>query len=142
MRDCPFDAEVWATASVLEEPGMLDYEYSKVFALDTEVQILNLDTIRERGIPIVSTQSYATEPLPYFDIRRKLGANYWRPTVSFMIAYAMYLGYKKLRLYGVDQGPEKKYAWARPILMFWLGMATGLGVEWELGPNCILLRDN
>jgi hypothetical protein len=72
---------------------------------------------------------------------------YIKNDTSYMISYALYLGYKSLLLWGIDQGGgpkelESTYEIGRPYAMYWLGVATGMGVEWKLAENSILLRDN
>uniref|UniRef100_A0A6M3L4T9 Putative methyltransferase n=1 Tax=viral metagenome TaxID=1070528 RepID=A0A6M3L4T9_9ZZZZ len=141
-KDCPFDAECWATSTVLEMPEISNYhQIHKVFAFDDyNVTKNGLRTAKKYRIPIVSTQGYATEKYPFEDIVRELGYSYFRPTVSYMIAYAIYQGYEKLRLYGIDQAPEWEHLINKPYVMFWLGVATGRKVKWELSKFSILLE--
>ena len=37
---------------------------------------------------------------------------------------------------------EPMYTMGRPYVMFWLGVATGMGVKWALAPDSILLRED
>jgi len=139
--ECPFDAEVWASVRALTVEGLADREYSKVFAFDSRTLPALKKPISiaiERGIPLVSTKEYATERYPKEEIIKDLAVDFTKNTISYMIAYALYLGYKKIRLYGVDQAPEWDYICNRPFVMFWLGVAHGKGVKIELAKASLL----
>lgn len=125
--ECPFDAELWATASMLPR---IDPDCTKVFAFGNDSQEARDIALRE-GIPIVSTESYATERFPLDEIISEFG-DYFRPAISYMIAYAIYLGYEKIRLYGVDQGDEWHHIYDKHYITFWLGVANGRGVAYEI----------
>ncbi len=140
-KDCPFNAECWAASTVLSEVKDCS-KIHKVFAFDDYSFVRESLTIAsENHIPIVSTQNYATEKYPLQDIIKELGGKpYFLPSISYTIAYAIYKGYKKLRLYGIDQAPEWEHLINKPYVMFWLGVATGRGIEWELSKYSILLE--
>lgn len=140
-KDCPFDAECWAIASVLNDPEISKHQIHKVFAFD-DYALVKSEVVLARGknIPIMSTQGYASEPYPLKEITEEFGQTYFRTSVSYMIAYAIYKGYEKLRLYGIDQAPEWVHIVNKPYVMFWLGVATGRGVKWELSKYSILLE--
>lgn len=136
--ECPFDAEVWTTVNLLPE---IDHKCSKVFAFDRYKLVKKgLDVARSRGIPIVSTFWYATEKYPFDEIIEEFRTRYLKITISYMIAYAIYLGYEKIRLYGVDAGPEWRYLVDKPYVTFWLGVATGRGIEWAINQTSLLQR--
>lgn len=141
LSDCPYDGEIWATSSYLSHPQARVDKIDKVFAFDflryveTELKIA-----REHNIPIVSTRDYATEPYPLSDIvgEFNLDPDFLLNTMSYMIALTIYQGYEKINLYGVDQGPEWEYLSTKPYITFWLGVATGRGIMFELSPSCLL----
>lgn len=148
MNGCPFDAEVWAALSVLGIEGWEDKPYSKAFCFDIPGYKLDeqagLEVAQARGIPIVSSNPFLfiTEQYPLREIQEMFGHWHVMSDMSYMIAMALYKGYKSLLLYGVDQGPGLIYQRGRPFTIYWLGVATGMGVEWELAPNCILWRQS
>lgn len=141
LAECPvpFVRETWVAASVLGVPEWAGYDYSKVFCFDvienpTEKQARGVDVTkektgvgiaRERRIPVVSTHDYATESYPISDIIRQFGTNYFLNDSSYMIAYALYLGYESLFLYGIDQ-TDGGYEKGRSYVAYWLGVATGM----------------
>jgi len=150
MKGCPFDigVEVWAALSVLSIEGWEDKSYSKTFLFDVPDKKLDeqggLKVAQARGIPIVSNLClpFTTEPYPTREIGRMFGQAHFMNDMSYMIAMALYEGYKSLLLYGVDQGPGLIYQRGRPFTIYWLGVATGMGVSWDLAPDCILWRQS
>lgn len=138
-KECPYDTEVWAVSTVLLLPDVKKECISKVFAIDKyELIEEDLGITRELDIPIVSVRDYATESYPLKEIKEEFQTTYFRNTISYTIAMAIYEGYEMLKLYGVDQGPQWNYIANRPYVMFWLGVATGRGVKWELSDSSIL----
>ena len=148
MNGCPFDAEVWTTVSVLSHKGFENKPYTKLFLFDLpEAKVdetQGMEVAQTKDIPIVGFEnaSCITEPYPLGEINKKFDTHYFFNDMSYMIALALYNGYKSLLLWGVDQGREYIYTYGRSYIMYWLGMATGMGVEWELAPDSILLRDD
>lgn len=58
---------------------------------------------------------------------------YMNNSISWMIALAIYMGYKRIGIYGVDMAMdgvhgESEYGWQRPSVEFWIGVARGLGI--------------
>ncbi|KKM15180.1 hypothetical protein LCGC14_1698710, partial [marine sediment metagenome] len=91
--------------------------------------------------------SHITEPYPLTEIQERFDTYYFKNDMSYMIAYALHKGYRDILLWGVDQGGgppelEPMYTMGRPYVMFWLGVATGMGVKWALAPDSILLRED
>jgi len=132
--ECPFDGnEIWAASTALITEGLKEKQFDKVFAFDPISNPRVEESVRiakERNIPVVSVNKYATEKYPIFDIIREFHTNYFLNTASYMIALAIYRGYTKLRLYGIDQS-EGDYAKGKSYVSFWLGVATGRGMSWS-----------
>jgi hypothetical protein len=144
MANCPFDTEVWASLSVLGHKEYEDKPYSKLFCFDYPGRKLDeqagLEIAQARGLPVISRMNspFVTELIPLRKMSERFNSCFWLNDMSYMIAYALYLGYKSLLLWGVDQGPEPMYRETRKYVTYWLGVATGMGVQWELAPNSIL----
>ncbi len=62
--------------------------------------------------------------------------NYFRSPLSYMLAYAIHLGYDKIRIYGFDSDNFSD----KPRITYWLGVAKGLGIEWEIAETSKLHR--
>ena len=140
-KDCVFNTpELWGTLSNLVVPVLGDKPYTKLFAFDSmEDEELSkcLIMAKERNIPVVSEQAYGTEKFNLIELSRKFKTSYFKPTMSYMIAYAIYHEYKKVFIHGIDQGPQWNYQDGKPYITFWLGMATMAGVSLILGPGSL-----
>lgn len=81
---------------------------------------------KDFGLPI--------EIYPIEKIIKKFGTKYFCNSIAYMIAYALYYGYKKIYLYGVDFDEAD---WDRQRQKqqeergdeFWMGVALGMGVD-------------
>jgi hypothetical protein len=56
---------------------------------------------------------------------------YFTSSVAYALAFAIYKGYKKIELYGVEMETQTEYASQRPGVAFWVGYAAGAGIEFE-----------
>ncbi|NMD04081.1 MAG: hypothetical protein GYA71_12470, partial [Bacteroidales bacterium] len=57
---------------------------------------------------------------------------YFTNSISYMIAYAIYKGYEKIELYGVDMSARDEYINQRGSVMYWIGFARAKGIEVNL----------
>jgi len=60
--------------------------------------------------------------------------------ISWMIALAICLGYKRIMVYGVDMASNSEYAFQRASCQFFLGWAAGKGIELNIPSTCQLLK--
>lgn len=79
---------------------------------------------------------------PIYDVVKKLGFNYFNTTVAFALCYALYLGVKRVCLYGCDfTYPDNHAAEAgRGCVEFWLGYGAARGLDIAV-PNDTTLLD-
>lgn len=146
MHNCPFDTETWASLTILGHKEYEDAPISKVFLFDMPEnkpdEALGLVVAQRRGIPIVSNKGLpcVTEAYPMKAIVERFRSIFFMNDTSYMIALALYKGYKSLLLWGVDQSDEHMYIIARKYVTYWLGVATGMGVHWEMAPDSLLWR--
>lgn len=75
----------------------------------------------ERDIP--TSQSY-----PLDEVSETVGADFFC-TISYMLAYGIYLGYEEIKLYGIILAHETEYIRQRPSVKFYLGIAHARGVK-------------
>lgn len=66
---------------------------------------------------------------PLNEIVKEFGSAYFTNSISYMIAYAVYKGYKKIELYGVDMSARDEYINQRGSVMYWIGFARAKGVD-------------
>jgi len=69
-----------------------------------------------------------------------LGADYFTSTISYMIAWGIHQGYKRIELYGIDLIVGTEYEVQKSAVEFWLGIAHGRGIEIKLPVACALLK--
>lgn len=145
-QGCPFDTdELWGTVDCLNQDDLKDKKFTKLFAFDSVDMIINdhslknvilssaIDKAHEMNIPLVGCKEYATEKYPLREIITKFKSSYFMPTISYMIAYALYYEYDRLFIYGIDAGPQWWYQLGKPHITFWLGYAIARGVQVLLG---------
>jgi len=78
-------------------------------------------------------------PFPRQKIVEKYGS-YFTNTISWEIALAIDLGFKEIRLYGVNMANDVEYASQRPSCEYYIGLARGMGIEVYIPPESDLLK--
>ena len=143
--ECPDfgDTEIWTAVSVLGDKDFADRPYSMAFCFDNPKkkpdEAVGLAIAKEKGIPVMGLGSYCTDMYPIWDIIKAFNNNFFLNDLSYMIALAIYQGFERLFLYGVDQtgidhigGSYKK---GRAYVAFWLGVATGRGIQYRIASS-------
>lgn len=54
---------------------------------------------------------------------------YYRATIAYAIALALYLGYKEIHIWGVELSSHAEYRSQRDNFIFWMGAAIGVGAK-------------
>lgn len=80
--------------------------------------------------PFTQGQDFTRENFPFDEIEQMLGGHYFNNTVSYLIAYAIYKGYKEIALYGMRfetpaEKQIKQYENVRELIFF----AKGRGIK-------------
>lgn len=75
----------------------------------------------------------AEKYLSKFTINIGVGSHkeFLQTSAAFALPLAMYLGYKRVRIYGIELVIESEYRYQRPSFMFWFGLMLGAGIEVE-----------
>lgn len=78
---------------------------------------------------------------PLEEVISKTGFAYFNGTCAYAVAFAIYLGVKKISLFGCDfTYPNAHHAEkGRACVEFWLGIASAKGIEIGLAPNTTLM---
>jgi hypothetical protein len=139
MVKCPYDAETWGVNQVYRMAKKLDrlfitdgrYKPDKTVAWDW-------DALNKLDIPIVSLHRFPEIKrlvrYPYNQIISRfdgLGREFFTNSICYMIAYALYKDYEKIRLYGIDMATSMEYILERGGIEYWIGRAEGMGVKVE-----------
>jgi hypothetical protein len=78
---------------------------------------------------IVDHACITQEDYPLHDIIDEFGSEYFTCSISYMIAYAMYIGVSEINIYGVDMSIGSEYSFERPSVLYWIGRAEGMGIK-------------
>lgn len=109
----------------------------------------HLKWLRNAKIPIYMNQKNPDIPFcvefPINEcIRRFQYGDYLTNSASYMIALAIMMDYKEIRVYGIDMASDSlldnEYAFQRPSCEFWLGIAAAKKIKLFLPPKCDLLK--
>lgn len=107
----------------------------------------------EHNFPIYMLQNYDdvpnSVPYPIREIQNELIGNFYRgeekmkklfsSTINYEVAQALYEGYERIEIFGIEMLGEGEYAYQRETMAFWIGKADGMGVELWLPEPCALL---
>lgn len=77
---------------------------------------------------------------PIEAIVEKYGVDYFTSTISYMIAYGIWAGFKTIGIWGVDLIVGKEYFYQKPCAEFWIGVGSGAGVDFKIPDASALLR--
>ena len=77
---------------------------------------------------------------PLDEITRK-HRRFLTSSTAFMIALAILQGFDEIRLIGNDMDRWSEYSDQRPGVLYWIGVADGLGIKVWLPPDCPLFND-
>lgn len=105
--------------------------------------MLMAEVINFLGIPLYSLREYdwipSSKRYPLENIIKKFKTDYFHCGISYMIAYAVFIGAKKIHLAGINVPGE--YSYQRGAIEHWLGIALGSGCKVEVhGEFSYLLR--
>lgn len=102
--------------------------------------------------PVYTQQHYAEIPAsvawPRDEIntwtRTRFGASaetdYFTSTPGEMMAMAVWMGFKEIALFGIDLCEDGEYAYQRPGLEYWIGIARGMGIKVHIPASAALCK--
>lgn len=61
-------------------------------------------------------------------------------TFTYMMALALYEGFERIEIYGIEMILEYEYAYQREMMAYWMGRADGMGIEVWMPEQCSLFR--
>ncbi len=100
--------------------------------------------LREAQIPVFMAKREPDIPMsvryPIEEIVEKFGADYFTSTISYMIAYGIWAGFSTIGIWGVDLIVGKEYFFQKACAEFWIGIGSGLGVEFKIPDASALLK--
>ena len=139
MIKCRYDGEIWGVNKVYTMAKRLD----KLFITDSRYYpdgkpSWNFDELNKLDIPIVSLHLFKEIKklvhYPYHRIVERfngMGSEFFTNSICYMIAYALYKNYEKIKMYGIDMATSMEYILERGGIEYWVGRAEGMGVKVE-----------
>jgi len=108
----------------------------------------------DHGFPIYMQRNYDDVPnsvkYPLREVQDKLIGNFIRgeerikklfsSTFNYEVALALYEGFERIEIYGIEMLGEGEYGWQREAMAFWLGKADSMGVDIWIPESCTLLN--
>ena len=93
----------------------------------------HLRLLKEKEIPFFTTELIKGMPnsikYPIKEIINEFDSDYFAGGVDYAIALAIYQGATEIHLYGVLMIRKGEYAFQKPSVEHWLGVAKGVGVK-------------
>lgn len=111
--------------------------------------------LKNLTIPLITQKhwpEYPTSmPYPREEVKAMVNTNFaidkthngfsdYSNQISWMIALAIYLGYKEIMVYGVDMAQTSEYMFQRASCQFFIGLAAGKGIKLWIPSACELLK--
>jgi len=91
-----------------------------------------IDKLKNSKIPILMCEKHDDIPMsmkyPLHEIIEKLETDYFTNSISYMVAYALYVGVDEIAIYGVDMAQDEEYAKERPSVEYFVGYARAKGI--------------
>ena len=114
-------------------PGVDTIFYMHHYKLDADEQAKT----KAAGIRTIDLESY-----PIDEITDHFKTRFFGNSICYMIAYALYMGYERIVLWGcnIKPGPaDEPIVKNHPGIEFWIGYAMGAGVEVQVQGNSYIM---
>ncbi len=141
----PKEGEIWGVNDLVRTRDVTRvFHIHSDWLIDTPYNKKIIERINALKIPLMGMKKYPEVPTsviyPIKEVTRRFGADYFTNSIDYMLAYALYVGMKEIRVYGVNMEQDTEYLWQKPGVEFWVGYAKGMGVKVELfGKHCLIL---
>jgi hypothetical protein len=133
---CDLVIELHQPGTFLNTPNL----YTKWLKDNTEVPIYMLNQMEE----VTASVKYPLDEIveKYLKDFKRDGTviQYFTSSVCYAIALAIYQGYERIELYGVDMANNTEYIYQRDGIALWFGIALGLGIEVYIPRNCAMFN--
>lgn len=124
----------------------METEYTKWLRENKDIPVYMLDAIPEAAASV----KYPLDEIVnkyLIDFRRGNPfaiqddvIQYFTSTVCYAIALAIYQGYDRIELYGVDMANNTEYIYQRDGIGLWFGIALGLGRQVYIPRDCFMFN--
>ena len=86
---------------------------------------------KRKNIPVISLTNFPLD---------KMHTDYFTNSISYMIAYAIFVGATHIDMYGCVMATKDEYAFQKPNIEYWIGYASGKGIKVTVFGNTNLLK--
>ena len=80
------------------------------------------------------------EIIEFFEEKGFQGSRYFTNSISLMVAFAIYEGFKEISVFGVDMATNSEYQAQRPSVEYWIALAEGMGIKVYIPPTSDILK--
>ena len=81
--------------------------------------------LREPDSEVPASQGFPLEAL-----QRHFGSeSFFAGTVAFLIAFAIYEGFERIELWGIEAKADSEHGFERPCIAYWVGRARQAGID-------------
>lgn len=150
-RDAPFNDsafEIWGLNRAYQSIQQTGGRWSRWFDMHDIRDISHRKALAGLNVPVYTLRNYPDIPngilYPLDEIKKEFFGlvnreHFFRNSIAYMIALAIYEGFNEIRLYGINQnGP--RYEPEIPCVSFWLGVALGRGIKLVIQKHSNLLN--
>ena len=148
LKEAPIneDYEFWALNDMYKvvpvERISRWFEIHKWDMAETKTQ--HIQVLSQLSIPIYMQEQHPEIPTsvkyPLETLIEHFGRRFFNSTIDYMIALAIYEGYKDISIYGVHMSYMEEYGEQRPSCLYWLGVAEGKGIKIHIPDDSDLLK--
>lgn len=146
-------AEVWGIGALnlfrpvdlLFNMHKLEHQLARGFGTEhvQSTTLYSLNKALKDGTPVYSCETWSRYsnviPFPLDEVIADTGIDYFTCTAAYMLAYAIYSGVERVDIFGISGRESHQHQ--HPCLAFWLGVATGRGMDVRsFGTETDLLR--
>lgn len=142
FRDHGKDEEVWGVNNIF----MTHRNCDRIFLMHDPRQELVFEDrnfferVRNYSVPIYTNRKYdvlgpKNEAYPVEFVTLSFPIQYYTNVVCWMLALAILLEPREIKLWGVEMAIAEEYANERGGVEFWIGIAIGRGIHVQLSPN-------
>lgn len=155
LADVPWDNEdfeIWGMNDLYTQIPRADRWFEmhiRELVEKTSRSANHLKWLRDAKLPIYMHNHYDDIPwsvkYPLDEIKNSFPyGDYLNNSCSYMTALAIYMGYKEIRIYGIDMASDmlldREYGYQRPSCEYWLGIAAGKGIKILIPPKADMLK--
>ena len=127
---CKYHCEVFGVNSTYTVAKRLDklFIVDKITSQEFDFKALEKVKTIVASIPYPEHPEWNVEVYPLKEILAYFKTVFFSNAICYMIAYALYHGYERIWLYGIDMMTSTTYIFEKGGVEYWMGIAHALGV--------------